>query len=279
MIEIIGKNGAGKSFIANQLINHNFSRSVGYTTRMMRKNEIDGIDYHFITIDKFKEMISRNLFIEYKFRNGNYYGLSKNSLSDNTILVSGNSKKIEDETGFKVFNIYIDSDILVRYNRVKRRNCSNQDIFNRFHTENFSFLDNFDALFINNDMDNFDALNTILNNIDINGSLNIDSLSSYVYFLQRKINEFNFDKLNNYSEELLKLLQFEEYLMRILVLEKGTTHTDSEYTKLKQTYYEIMLEFFKHYNINNRYTDNGYIIVLDNEEYSLDFKLKRRVQK
>ena len=37
MIEIIGKNGAGKSFIANQLINHNFSKSVGYTTRMMRK--------------------------------------------------------------------------------------------------------------------------------------------------------------------------------------------------------------------------------------------------
>ena len=47
MIEIIGKNGAGKSYLANKLYHLGFERNVGYTTRPIRDGEIDGIDYFF----------------------------------------------------------------------------------------------------------------------------------------------------------------------------------------------------------------------------------------
>ena len=52
MIEIIGKNGSGKSYLANKLYNLGFKRNVGYTTRPIRDNEIDGLDYFFITQEK-----------------------------------------------------------------------------------------------------------------------------------------------------------------------------------------------------------------------------------
>lgn len=73
MIEIIGKNGAGKSYLANKLYYLGFKRNVGYTTRPIRDGEIDGIDYFFITKEKFEEYIVNNDFVEYKIRNGFYY--------------------------------------------------------------------------------------------------------------------------------------------------------------------------------------------------------------
>lgn len=95
MIEIIGKNGAGKSYLANKLYYLGFKRNVGYTTRPIRDGEIDGIDYFFITKEKFEEYIVNNDFVEYKIRNGFYYGILKNNISNNTILVSGDTKKLK----------------------------------------------------------------------------------------------------------------------------------------------------------------------------------------
>ena len=92
MIEIIGKNGAGKSYLANKLYYLGFKRNVGYTTRPIREGEIDGIDYFFITKEKFEEYIVNNDFVEYKIRNGFYYGILKNNITNNTIFVSGDTK-------------------------------------------------------------------------------------------------------------------------------------------------------------------------------------------
>ena len=45
---------------------HNFKISVSHTTRSPRSNEIDGIDYHFVSKEKFQELISENKFYEYE---------------------------------------------------------------------------------------------------------------------------------------------------------------------------------------------------------------------
>ena len=278
MIEIIGKNGAGKTYIANQLYKRGFSRNIGYTTRSMRSGEIQGLDYIFVSKEEFKCLIESEKIIEYKIRNGSYYGLSRDGFKENSILVSGDTKKIEEETGFKIFKIYIDSDIQVRYNRVRRRNSTNQDVFYRFHNENYSFLDNFDAMFVSNEIDNEAVLTIILDNISINGSIDSTKMDSNVNFLKRKINEFNFETLNNYDDQMVKLLQYEEYLIRKLFLEYYIKSKNLKYEKLIEIYYEIMINFMKHHKINYKYTDSGYIIILNNDEYNLDFKLKRKVK-
>ena len=103
MIELIGKNGSGKTFIANELGNRGYEKVVGYTTRPMRENEIDKVDYNFITIREFENMLDNNQFIDYKIRNGNYYGISGNGITNSSIITSGNSNLIANATGYDVY--------------------------------------------------------------------------------------------------------------------------------------------------------------------------------
>tara|TARA_A100000164_G_C21605421_1_gene629536 strand:+ start:34 stop:666 length:633 start_codon:yes stop_codon:yes gene_type:complete len=70
--------GAGKTSLVKEITSkNNFSISVSHTTRKPRSNEIDGIDYYFVEEEKFKELISKNKFLEYAEVFNNYYGSSK----------------------------------------------------------------------------------------------------------------------------------------------------------------------------------------------------------
>lgn len=69
-----------------------YERVVTYTTRPKRENEIDGIDYHFISKEEFMKMIGDNEFFEstyYQVANGDiwYYGTSKINLSKNSVII------------------------------------------------------------------------------------------------------------------------------------------------------------------------------------------------
>ena len=56
----------------------NIKISISHTTRKPRSNEIDGVDYHFVSKDKFEKLIKENNFYEYAKIFDNYYGTSKN---------------------------------------------------------------------------------------------------------------------------------------------------------------------------------------------------------
>jgi guanylate kinase len=59
--------GAGKSTIARMLLasESELSLSVSATTRAMRRGEQDGRDYHFVSLDRFREMASNHEFLEW----------------------------------------------------------------------------------------------------------------------------------------------------------------------------------------------------------------------
>lgn len=57
IIVLAGKSASGKDTLLNELITYTDARPiVSYTTRPMRDKEIDGVDYHFVSEDKFKEI-------------------------------------------------------------------------------------------------------------------------------------------------------------------------------------------------------------------------------
>jgi guanylate kinase len=61
--------GAGKTTIVRHLLNDTslpLGFSVSATSRAPRPNEMDGVDYHFLTADKFRELILENAFIEWE---------------------------------------------------------------------------------------------------------------------------------------------------------------------------------------------------------------------
>lgn len=64
---IIGKSASGKSTIANYLHKHyGFDEVINFTTRPIRINEKNGVDYHFINDNIFSDMMANDEFINYK---------------------------------------------------------------------------------------------------------------------------------------------------------------------------------------------------------------------
>ena len=51
--------------------------SISATTRTPREGEINGVHYHFINVDQFREMIQEDEFLEYAEYVGNFYGTPK----------------------------------------------------------------------------------------------------------------------------------------------------------------------------------------------------------
>tara|TARA_B100000886_G_scaffold86704_1_gene56907 strand:+ start:3777 stop:4376 length:600 start_codon:yes stop_codon:yes gene_type:complete len=84
LIIISSPSGAGKTSICKKLISHDkkIKLSVSYTTRAPRDNETNGLDYFFISNDKFNSKILDNSFLEYANVFGNYYGTSKKNVEE-----------------------------------------------------------------------------------------------------------------------------------------------------------------------------------------------------
>jgi guanylate kinase len=71
--------GAGKSTIARKLLasEPELSMSVSYTTRPIRPGEVDGKDYHFVSLDRFREMVANHEFLEWAHVFDHRYGTPK----------------------------------------------------------------------------------------------------------------------------------------------------------------------------------------------------------
>jgi len=76
LIVISAPSGTGKGTVIGELLKlrPEFVFSVSATTRSPRPGEKDGVDYHFLTQDRFREMISNDEFLEYAQYVGEYYG-------------------------------------------------------------------------------------------------------------------------------------------------------------------------------------------------------------
>lgn len=71
--------GAGKTSLVKALLKNDpaIRLSVSYTTRAPRPGEVNGVDYHFVSMDDFREMAARGEFLESAEVYGNYYGTSQ----------------------------------------------------------------------------------------------------------------------------------------------------------------------------------------------------------
>jgi len=76
---ISGPSGVGKSTVLHMLLERrkDLYFSVSATTREPRPGEVDGVHYHFLDVETFREWIARDEFLEYAEYVGNFYGTPK----------------------------------------------------------------------------------------------------------------------------------------------------------------------------------------------------------
>ncbi|VEU76167.1 guanylate kinase [Mycoplasmopsis columboralis] len=77
IIIFTGPSGVGKGTVERLLFDFdelNLSLSCSATTRQPREGELNGIHYHFVSVDEFRHKIKSRKFIEFSYHFNNYYG-------------------------------------------------------------------------------------------------------------------------------------------------------------------------------------------------------------
>ena len=84
LIIISSPSGTGKTSVCKKIVNFDkkIKLSVSHTTRAPRDNELNGVDYFFVSNEKFKSKILDKSFLEYANVFGNYYGTSKKNVEE-----------------------------------------------------------------------------------------------------------------------------------------------------------------------------------------------------
>ncbi len=115
LIIISGTTCAGKGTVIKKLLerNKNMVLSLSYTSRPIRKGEVDGIDYKFISHEEFERKIKNEDFLEYaKVRYGEYFGTPKENIEN--LLEAGKDVILEiDVQGAKQIKKKLPETILI----------------------------------------------------------------------------------------------------------------------------------------------------------------------
>jgi guanylate kinase len=92
MIAIAAPSGTGKTSVIREILKiykDSMIFSISATTRKKRGNEVDGVDYFFLTEEEFKRRIEENDFIEWERIYNDYYGTLRSEIEK--MLATGKS--------------------------------------------------------------------------------------------------------------------------------------------------------------------------------------------
>ena len=167
MVILSSPSGAGKTTISKKLQQkyQNFKISVSHTTRTPRPNEVDGIDYFFVSHNEFKKLIQKNEFYEYAKIFDNYYGTSKKSVLDlvkkkNDILFDidwQGTQQLSNSINSNLIKIYLitDSKEELKKRLLKRDQNTIEEVEKRFNSfdEDVKHWKDYDYILINKNLD------------------------------------------------------------------------------------------------------------------------------
>lgn len=176
IVALIGKAGAGKDSIQKatcELHPLMFHPIVSCTTRPAREGEIEGVDYHYITLNEFtRKVLNGDMLEATEFRDW-FYGTTLESLSKDKINIgvfnpAGVEALLEDpRLDVTVFEVVApDKQRLMRYlNREENPDCA--EMCRRYFTDEKDFADlDFDRYQIDNwddaDLDLLTATNSCI---------------------------------------------------------------------------------------------------------------------
>ncbi|MDC0938073.1 guanylate kinase [Pelagibacteraceae bacterium] len=167
MVILSSPSGVGKTTLTKKIQQkyQSFKISVSHTTRSPRSNEVDGVDYHFVSIEKFEKLIKENKFYEYAKIFENYYGtLKKNvdeSIITNDVLFDidwQGTKQLSKFKNLKLIKIYLitNNKEELKKRLIKRNQNTAEEVEKRFNAfdEDIKHWNDYDYIIINKNLDN-----------------------------------------------------------------------------------------------------------------------------
>ena len=167
MVVLSSPSGAGKTTITKKIQQkfNTFKISVSHTTREPRPNEVDGIDYNFVTKENFKNLVENKKFYEYAKIFDNYYGTTKENI-DKLILTNDiifdidwqGNKQLSNFKNLNLIKIYITTTDKkeLKSRLLKRNQDSEQEVEKRLKSfeEDIKHWNDYDYIVINENLEN-----------------------------------------------------------------------------------------------------------------------------
>ena len=167
VIILTAPSGSGKTTLVKFLISRipQLRFSISATSREIRENETDKVDYYFLTTHEFKKRINNDEFIEWEeVYNGSYYGTLKSEIDriwseghdiifDVDVQGALNLKKYFRDKGLSLFIRVNSLDELEK--RLRKRGTENeQNLQKRIDKAKYEmgFESNFDSVIINDSL-------------------------------------------------------------------------------------------------------------------------------
>jgi guanylate kinase len=166
LVILSSPSGVGKTTLTKKIQQkyNSFKISVSHTTRKPRSNEVDGVDYHFTSIEKFKKLIANNSFYEYAKIYENYYGTLKKdvdkTLKYNDIIFDIDWQGTKQLSRFKNLNLV--KIYLITHNKTElkkrlltRNQNTSEEVKKRFDSfdEDIKHWNDYDFIIINKNLE------------------------------------------------------------------------------------------------------------------------------
>ncbi len=165
LIVVSAPSGCGKGTILERVLkNDNFFYSVSATTRSPREGEQDGVNYHFLTRDKFEELIAQGGMLEHAEYCGNYYGTPAKAVDEKLsqgkdvileIEVQG-AMKIKEKCPDALFIFILPPSLGTLRHRLEKRGTENEEVIAKRVGEasnEIAHAVNYDYVIVNDDLD------------------------------------------------------------------------------------------------------------------------------
>ncbi|MFA5471233.1 MAG: AAA family ATPase [Acholeplasmataceae bacterium] len=151
MIVCVGASASGKTELAKELYKtYGYKKCVTTTTRDLRQNEEDGIDYHFLSKSDFLTLVDKDAFFEVTMYNQHLYGIQKKDVFNHGMIIvdPSGANKLIDQLKNDVFVVFVSASEQTRRNRMIARGDEEEVIEKRiiqdrdiFIEENLSRID------------------------------------------------------------------------------------------------------------------------------------------
>ena len=166
MVILSSPSGVGKTTLSKKIQQkyQSFKISVSHTTRSPRSNEVEGVDYYFVSHNDFQDLIKKNKFYEYAKIFENYYGTLKenvdNTLKTNDILFDidwQGTKKLSKFKELNLIKIFLiaDNKEELKKRLIRRNQNTDEEIEKRFNSfdEDIKHWNDYDYIIINKNLD------------------------------------------------------------------------------------------------------------------------------
>lgn len=177
LVILSGPSGSGKDTVLNKFLDgrNDAKVSVSMTTRAKREDEVDGVNYYFVSREYFEKKLSEDKMLEYAEYAGNLYGTPKAPVDE--MLAEGKAVilKIEIQGADKIRKLYPDvvsiflmpPSAAVLEKRLRGRNSEDEETINHrlvIAKEEMRRAADYDYVVINDTVENAAAgIETIIN--------------------------------------------------------------------------------------------------------------------